>query len=207
MRKRHRRRLGRRHPAAESMPVRIARLQHAHPTLEATLVERIAHHSRDELAVLEQGRDELDALAERFAAERLDCLDAKREGEVRVLFLSTRNDGISQIAPALVNRAGTRVRALSAGLRPIGRVLRTVLDVLDEAGADVDACYPKPLTPEVLHGVDLVVTMLVDEPALHDGQRSEDWDFPDPAGLGTSEVRRLRDRISMRVDDLLESLS
>jgi arsenate reductase len=40
-------------------------------------------------------------------------------------------------------------------------------------------------------------------PAVIPGKRYLDWDLPDPAGMPIDEVRRTRDEISRRVDDLL----
>jgi arsenate reductase len=37
------------------------------------------------------------------------------------------------------------------------------------------------------------------------GKRYEDWELPDPAGLGIDEVRPIRDEIRRRVEGLLQS--
>ena len=47
-----------------------------------------------------------------------------------------------------------------------------------------------------VRAADGVITMLVDHPFdTRAGQTIERWDFEDPAGLGTDEVRRIRDRM------------
>ncbi|SDH25895.1 Protein-tyrosine-phosphatase [Agrococcus jejuensis] len=178
----------------------------AHPTLDAGTVTTLVHHSRDLLAAIDAGHERLQQRAVDLAAARLDALDATvSPGVPRVLFLSTRNDGMSILAEALVRASGAPVLASSAGVRPVATVLRSVADALAEVGV-AHPGFPKPLTPEVLSRADVVVTMLCDPPPLHDGQRTEDWDFEDPAGLGSGAVRTLRDRIRVRVDELLAQL-
>jgi len=179
----------------------------AHPTLDAATVTTLVHHSRDLLAAIDPDHERLQQRAVDLAAERLDALDAAvAPGVPRVLFLSTRNDGMSIIAEALVRASGASVVATSAGVRPVASVLRSVADALAEVGI-AHPGFPKPLTSEVLARADVVVTMLCDAPPLHDGQRTEAWDLRDPAGLGSSAVLALRDEIRLRVDDLLERLA
>lgn len=186
------------------LPHAVAQLVRQHPGVDAALVERLVFHSRDLLTAVAPERDDVDERAAAFAAERVAAVDSASKGDrIDVLFLSSRNDGMSVIAEALVNAAGTRVRARSAGTQAVERVLRSVEDVMREAGVATKDCYPKPLTDEVLAAADIVVTMIVEPPALRDGQRTEVWDFEDPAGLGTAEVRALRDRIRQRVAEFL----
>lgn len=182
-------------------------LAHAHPTLDAAAVQTLVHHSRDLLATVDAGHELLDQRAVDLAAQRLDALDASvAPGVPRVLFLSTRNDGMSIIAESLLRASGASVVVGSAGLRPVGAVLRSVADALAEVGVPHPG-FPKPLTAEVLSRADVVVTMLCDAPPLHDGQRTESWEYADPAGLGSAAVRGLRDQIRARVDELLATLA
>ncbi|GAA2174398.1 hypothetical protein GCM10009846_20190 [Agrococcus versicolor] len=189
-----------------SLDAAVASLAQAHAAIDPGTVQTLVHHSRDLLASIDPAVEGLDQRAIDLAAARLDALDASvAPGVPRVLFLSTRNDGMSIIAEALVQASGRRVLATSAGVRPVASVLRSVSDALAEAGVADDG-FPKPLTPEVLSRADLVVTMLCDAPPLHDGQRTEAWDLEDPAGLASGAVRALRDRIATRVDALLATL-
>lgn len=200
-------RRGRRGDEPVSLDAAAAALADAHPTLDAATVTTLVHHSRDLLAAIDAGHERLQQRAIDLAAARLDALDATvAPGVPRVLFLSTRNDGMSIIAEALVRASGAPVRVSSAGVRPVASVLRSVSDALAEAGI-AHPGFPKPLTSEVLSRADVVVTMLCAAPPLHDGQRTEDWDFEDPAGLASGAVRALRDRIRARVDALLAELA
>ncbi|MGM1028522.1 MAG: low molecular weight phosphatase family protein [Actinomycetota bacterium] len=188
-------------------------LAELHPDLDPQLVERIVFESHATLARGARSRDHLPPLALQFAADRLRALDrigARAEGEpLRVLVESIRNDGISQMAAAFLNELGEgRVEALSAAVNPAIDVLRTVVDVMEEDGVPLTDSFPKPITDDLARAADVIVTMLIEHPfELVDGQRVEAWDFDDPAGLGTAEVRRIRDRVRRRVVDFLDTLS
>jgi protein-tyrosine-phosphatase len=54
----------------------------------------------------------------------------------------------------------------------------------------------------------VVITMgCGDACPIYPGKRYEDWDLPDPAGLGLAEVRPIRDAIRDRVQTLLNDLA
>ena len=192
-------------------------LADAHPRLDARLIERIVFESHATLARGARVRSHLPALALKFAADRLRALEVAdgagddgtgERGPVRVLVESIRNDGISQMAAAFLNALGDgRVEALSAAINPADQVLRTVVDVMEEDGVPVDESYPKPVTDDIARAADVIITMLIEHPFdLRPGQRIEAWDFDDPAGLGTDEVRRIRDRVRRQVTEFLAAL-
>lgn len=188
------------------------RLAQQHPALDPRLVERIVFESHATLARGARVRDHLPPLALKFAADRLRALErsgGRRAGEpLRVLVESIRNDGISQMAAAYLNTLGEgRVEALSAALNPAVDVLRTVSDVMEEDGVPLHDSFPKPVTDDLARAADVIVTMLIEHPFdLVEGQRVEAWDFDDPAGLSTDEVRRIRDRVRRRVMEFLDAL-
>ncbi len=63
---------------------------------------------------------------------------------------------------------------------------------------------PQLLTRELAEWADVVVTMgCGDACPVIPGKCYLDWDLPDPAGKPIDEVRRTRNEISRRVDDLL----
>lgn len=188
-----------------------AHLAELHPTIDARLVERIVFESHASLARGARIRTHLPTLALKFAADRLQALErAERRGDgpVRVLVESIRNDGISQMAAGYLNALGDgRVEALSAAVNPADEVLRTVVDVMEEDGVPLAGSYPKPVTDDVARAADVIVTMLIQHPFdAVEGQRVEAWDFDDPAGLSTDEVRRIRDRVRRRVQEFLDAL-
>jgi arsenate reductase (thioredoxin) len=77
-----------------------------------------------------------------------------------------------------------------------------------EIGLDISREFPKPLTIDQVQAADVVVTMgCGDACPIYPGQRYEDWDLPDPAGLSVEQVRPIRDEIVRRVAALTEELA
>jgi arsenate reductase len=124
---------------------------------------------------------------------------------LRVLFVCLHNAGRSQMSQALFEHAANGAHeARSAGTTPGDRVHPEVLEVMAELGMDLSDRRPQLLTLELAQWADIVVTMgCGDQCPVIPGKRYLDWDLPDPAGQPIDEVRRTRDEISRRVDDLL----
>ena len=125
-----------------------------------------------------------------------------------VLFACLHNAGRSQMSKALFERAaGGRHRAESAGTRPADRVHPEVVEAMREIGLDVAGETPRRLTREAAARADVIVTMgCGDECPYVPGKRYLDWELPDPKGRPPDEVRRTRDEIARRVEDLLAEL-
>ncbi len=125
-----------------------------------------------------------------------------------VHFVCVHNAGRSQMAAALLDRAGQgRVHVRSAGSTPADEIHQEVRAAMDELGLDLAREFPKPLTDEVVRAADVVVTMgCGDACPVYPGKRYLDWELPDPAGLPVEEVRAIRDEIDRRVRALLEEL-
>ena len=95
----------------------------------------------------------------------------------------------------------------SAGSQPGERILPEVALALAEIDLDVTEEFPKPLTDDVVRAADAVVTMgCGDACPLYPGKRYLDWQLDDPAELDLDGVRRVRDDIRGRVEQLLEEL-
>jgi arsenate reductase (thioredoxin) len=125
-----------------------------------------------------------------------------------VLFVCVGNAGRSQMSAALFERAAQgRHAALSAGTRPADRVHPEVVEVMLELGVDVAAREPRQLTHELAERAEVVVTMgCGDQCPYIPGKRYLDWDLPDPKGRPLDEVRRIRDEIARRVEQLAAEL-
>ena len=132
-----------------------------------------------------------------------------------VLFVCVHNAGRSQIAKAMFNRMaserGLSLRAESAGTEPGEGVHDIVAEAMREAGFDLRAERPKPLTDEMVGQAQRIITMgcAIDAEAcpaifLRD---VEDWGLPDPKGQPIAEVRTIRDVIGRKVEGLLRELS
>jgi protein-tyrosine-phosphatase len=125
-----------------------------------------------------------------------------------VLFVCVHNSGRSQMAAALLDRAGAgRLTVRSAGSEPAESLNPAVVEALAEIGLDVSREYPKPLTGDAVRAADVVITMgCGDACPVYPGKRYEDWELEDPAGKDPDTVRRIRDEIAGRVDALAAEL-
>lgn len=123
-----------------------------------------------------------------------------------ILFACVHNAGRSQMAAALFNLKADRskVRAVSAGTEPGERIHPEVGVALGELGVGVADLKPRRLTTELAQGASLLVTMGCGEACpFVPGLRREDWPLRDPKGLAIEEVRRIRDEVLARVEDLI----
>jgi protein-tyrosine-phosphatase len=99
--------------------------------------------------------------------------------------------------------AGDRVHVRSAGSQPGAGILPGVIEVLAEAGIEVNEEFPKPLTDDVVRAADAVVTMgCGDACPFYPGKHYLDWDLEDPAGKDLATVRRIRDEIRQAEEGL-----
>jgi arsenate reductase len=124
----------------------------------------------------------------------------------RVLFACVHNAGRSQMAAALFNqRADPRkARASSAGTEPAERVHPEVVEAMREVGLDLSRARPQRLTPERAAESSLLITMGCGEACPYvPGLARADWPLDDPQGRGIDAVRRIRDKIRLRVDRLI----
>jgi protein-tyrosine-phosphatase len=105
--------------------------------------------------------------------------------------------------------AAGRHRALSAGSEtdPTNTPHPEVIEAMREIGIDVCEHRAQPLTSELAKQADVVVTMGCGD-ACPDipGKRYDDWDLPDPKGRPIEEVRKIRDDIARRVQELVAGL-
>ena len=126
-----------------------------------------------------------------------------------VLFVCVHNAGRSQMAAGfLLDLAGDRIDVRSAGSAPGASVNPVAIEAMAEVGIDIASAQPKILTTEAVEASDVVITMgCGDECPYYPGKRYEDWVLDDPAGQGIDVVRRVRDDIRHRVEELIRSLA
>ena len=148
----------------------------------------------------------------RFARERLRAT-AQAEGLVtkdipEVLYVCVHNAGRSQMAAMLTQSlGGERVNVRSAGSEPASSLNQRVVEAMAEVGLDISQEFPKPLTDEVVRAADVVITMgCGDACPIYPGKRYLDWELDDPAELDIEGVRRVREEIRGRVEQLLVEL-
>ncbi|WP_123026072.1 arsenate-mycothiol transferase ArsC [Mycolicibacterium stellerae] len=128
-----------------------------------------------------------------------------------VLFVCVKNAGKSQMAAGLMRKAaGNAVDVYSAGTNPGDDLNALSAEVLREVGVDISDQKPKPLDPELLRHVDLVITLgrearIVPIP----GTQFENWDTDEPSERGVDGIERMRlvrDDIASRVAQLTSQL-
>jgi arsenate reductase len=126
----------------------------------------------------------------------------------RALFVCLHNAGRSRMSEALFERAaGGRHESRSAGTTPAERAHPEVVEAMAELGVDLGERPPRRLGEADAEWADVVVTMgCGDECPYLPGKRYLDWDLPDPKGRPLEEVRRIRDEIERRVEELLREL-
>ena len=129
-----------------------------------------------------------------------------------VLFVCVRNGGKSQMAAGLMRKAtGGRVAVHSAGTQPGEKINALSAQVLAEVGVDIANETPRPIDPNLLRTVDLVVTLgrdaVVDVPA---GVELQNWDTDEPSERGIDGIERMRlvrDDINTGVETLADQLA
>jgi len=124
-----------------------------------------------------------------------------------ILFVCVHNAGRSRMAEAFFNEAPPEgFIALSAGTEPGERVNPAVADAMAELGFDMSGDKPQLLTDAMSAGAEIVITMGcgVDTacPLFAGIKAHEDWGLDDPAGQPTETVRRIRNEVRSRVDEL-----
>jgi arsenate reductase (thioredoxin) len=127
-----------------------------------------------------------------------------------VLFVCVENAGRSQMAEAFARRKG--LQAMSAGTVPAESVNPAVVEAMAEKAFNFALKKPKMLTMELVDQADVVITMgcsieeVCPRPMLAKMQKKLiDWNLEDPKGKSLPVVRRIRNEIERRVEELAQS--
>ena len=125
-----------------------------------------------------------------------------------VLFLCVHNAGRSQMGAGFMRSLGAdRVRVFSGGSEPASKVNPSAVEAMREVGINIADYVPQKWSMEMLHEVDVVVTMGCGDTCPYiPGKRYVDWPLDDPAGQGVESVRPIRDQIKTLVESLLTEL-
>jgi arsenate reductase (thioredoxin) len=158
-------------------------------------------------------KDFLPILVSRFAREQLSAA-AQAVGRLikpvpELLFVCVQNAGRSQMAAALARHLSAgKVHVRSAGSKPADKINPMAVQVLAERGITLTEAYPKPLTNDVVHAADVIVTMgCGDTCPIYPGKRYLDWDVADPNDQPIDRVRDIRDDLQARITALLRDLN
>ena len=123
-----------------------------------------------------------------------------------VLFACVHNAGRSQMAAAWFNLLSdpAKARAISAGTNPGPHVHPEVVAAMNEVGVDLSAAPTSKLTIELAQRAQMLITMgCGDQCPVVPGLERDDWPLEDPKGKPLERVRRIRDEIRDRVNQLL----
>ena len=125
-----------------------------------------------------------------------------------VLFLCVHNAGRSQMGAGFMRQLGAgNVRVFSGGSEPASKVNPSAVEAMREVGIDIADYVPQKWSMEMLHEVDVVVTMGCGDTCPYiPGKRYVDWPLDDPAGQGVDAVRPIRDQIKTLVETLLTEI-
>ena len=128
-----------------------------------------------------------------------------------VLFVCVHNSGRSQIAAAFFNQiAKDKASAISAGTQPADSVNQVVVEAIKEVGIDISGNKPQLLTMDLVEKADRMITMGcgADAEAVCPAGflETEDWALDDPHGKPIEEVRKIREEVRRRVENLLKEL-
>jgi protein-tyrosine-phosphatase len=172
-------------------------------------VQRAVEQAHHTLGPVAKFPNFLPILTERFARDQL-LAAAQAEGKIatsvpEILFVCVHNAGRSQMAAALARHLSAgKVHVRSAGSQPTQEIHPLTIQALAERGIEITEAFPKPLTDDVVHAADVIITMgCGDACPIFPGKRYEDWEVADPAGQPIEVVRAIRDDIQARVTTLL----
>jgi arsenate reductase len=125
-----------------------------------------------------------------------------------VIFACVHNAGRSQMAAAFFSALAdpAKARAVSAGTAPAAHVHPEVLAAMAEVGLDLREATPRLLTAAMAAEAQLLVTMGCGENCpVVPGLRRHDWPLSDRNGQPAAVVRRIRDEVQVRVQELVMS--
>jgi len=128
-----------------------------------------------------------------------------------ILFVCVGNSCRSQMAEAFARHlGGGKIRAFSAGSRPLGVILLETGEVMAERGLTLDGQWSKGMRDVPAGDMDVVGSMgcevVCPVPAGFRGRVIE-WNVPDPYGHELEFYRQVRDQIEEEVKALLDEVA
>lgn len=132
------------------------------------------------------------------------------ESRKKILFVCVENAGRSQIAEGFFRKYATiDYEPCSAGTKPTNTINPLAVEVMKEIGIDISSQKPKTISDSIINESYKIINMgCMDKnscPSLFVSS-IEDWSIPDPKGKSIEEVRRIRDLIEKRVQELCKIL-
>lgn len=128
----------------------------------------------------------------------------------KILFVCVENAGRSQMAEGFFRKyAPAGYEPYSAGTKPVGAINPLAIQAMRESGIDITTQTPKTITDSMIREAAKVINMgCMDRescPALF-VKDVLDWAIEDPKGKLLEDVRKIRDVIEKRVQELCKTL-
>ena len=128
----------------------------------------------------------------------------------KILFVCVENAGRSQMAEGFFRKhCALEYEPQSAGTKPVGVINPFAVEAMKEVGIDISFQKPKIISDSMIKEAVKIVNMgCMDKescPALFVND-IVDWSIPDPKGKPLDEVRKIRDLIEKRIQDLCKTL-
>ena len=129
----------------------------------------------------------------------------------KILFVCVENAGRSQMAEGFFRKfAPAGFEPESAGTKPTEMINPIAIEVMAELGIDITTQTPKTITNSMIKNSIKIINMgCMDKescPALFVDDVT-DWAIADPKGKSLEDVRKIRDVIQQKVQELCKSLS
>ena len=130
--------------------------------------------------------------------------------EKTILFVCAENAGRSQMAEAFFKKySPKKYHSMSAGTQPASQINPVVVQAMKEVGINLEQKETKILSNEMINHASKTVNMgCMDRdscPALFVKDVIE-WQIPDPKGKSIEQVRKIRDQIDSKIQELASSL-
>lgn len=128
----------------------------------------------------------------------------------KILFVCIENASRSQMAEGFFRKyAPNEYYSQSAGTKPIDAINPLAVEVMKEIGIDISNQQPKIISDSMIQQSARIVNMgCMDKescPALF-VKDVLDWNIQDPKGKSIDEVRKIRNQIEIKIQDLIKSL-
>ena len=129
----------------------------------------------------------------------------------KVLFVCVENAGRSQMAEAFFRKyLPVGFQPISAGTKPVKKIHSIVIQVMNEAGIDIENNSIQNISQQMIDESEITVNMgCMDKescPALF-LKDVIDWQIQDPKDQSIEQVREIRDQIEQKVKDFICSMT
>ena len=127
-----------------------------------------------------------------------------------ILFVCVENSGRSQMAEGFFKKLTTNeYEIISAGTKPVSEINPLAVQTMKEVDIDISQNRSKLITNDMISESNIIVNMgCMDKescPALF-VEGMADWNIEDPKGKSVKEVRKIRDPIEIKVNELIQNL-